>query len=37
MTKYQEYEKEKAQIALKAKSAEKYQKKIKELAKKLGI
>lgn len=37
MTKYQQYEKEKAQIALMAKSAEEYQKKIKELAKKLGI
>lgn len=37
MTKYQQYEKEKAQIALTAKSAEEYQKKIKELARKLGI
>ena len=37
MNKYKEYEKQKAQIALTAKSAEEYQKKIKELAKKLGI
>lgn len=37
MNKYKEYEKQKVQIALTAKSAEEYQKKIKELAKKLGI
>ena len=37
MNKYKEYEKQKARIALTAKSAEEYQKKIKELAKKLGI
>lgn len=37
MNKYKEYEKQKARIALTAKSAEEYQKKIKELTKKLGI
>ncbi len=37
MTKYQQYEKEKARIALKAKSAEEYQRRVKELADKLGI
>ena len=37
MNKYKEYEKQKTHIALTAKSAEEYQKKIKELAKKLGI
>lgn len=37
MNKYKEYEKQKARIALMAKSAEEYQKKIKELAKRLGI
>lgn len=37
MNKYKEYEKQKARIALTAKSAEEYQKKIKELAKRLGI
>ena len=37
MTKYQQYEKEKARIALTAKSAEEYQRRVKELADKLGI
>lgn len=37
MNKYKKYEKQKARIALTAKSAEEYQKKIKELARKLGI
>lgn len=37
MTKYQHYEKEKARIALMAKSAEEYQRRVKELAKKLKI
>lgn len=37
MNKYQQYEKEKAQIALTAKSAEEYQRRVKELAKKLKI
>lgn len=37
MDKYKEYEKQKARIALTAKSAEEYQKRIRELAKRLGI
>ena len=37
MDKYQQYEKEKARIALTAKSAEEYQRRVKELADKLGI
>lgn len=37
MDKYKEYEKQKRQIALTAKSAEKYQKRIRDLAKRLGI
>lgn len=37
MTKYQQYEKEKERIALSAKSAEEYQRRVRELADKLGI
>ena len=37
MNKYQQYEKEKKRIALTAKSAEEYQKRIRELVKRLGI
>ena len=37
MDKYKEYEKQKRQITLTAKSAEKYQKRIRDLAKRLGI
>ena len=37
MNKYKEYEKQKAQIALTAKSAEEYQRRVKVLAKKLKI
>lgn len=37
MDKYKEYEKQKRQIALTAKSAEEYQKRIGDLAKRLGI
>lgn len=37
MTKYQQYEKEKARIALTAKSVEEYQRRVRELADKLGI
>lgn len=37
MNKYKEYEKQKARIALTAKSAEEYQRRVKELADKLGI
>lgn len=37
MDKYKEYEKQKRQIALTAKSAEEYLKRVKELAKKLKI
>lgn len=35
--KYKEYEKQKKQIALTAKSADEYQRRIRELADKLGI
>lgn len=37
MDKYKEYEMQKRQIALTAKSAEEYQKRIRDLAKRLGI